>query len=132
MLNKIVFIAIVFTGLLAFNACTWDKMEEVTTPTDTCMNYPVAVAQIIVNKCATAGCHNSISSSAASGLDLSNWNTMKKGNDAGAVVIPGNADYSTIFSFCNTYSDIGFTGNEPKMPYNGDTLSREEMIVLKD
>ena len=52
-------------------------------------------------KCATAGCHNTLSHSASSGLNLTNWASNDKGNDAGAVVIPGNADYSTLFSFCN-------------------------------
>lgn len=57
---------------------------------------------------------------------------MREGNDAGAVVIPGNADYSTLFSFSNTFSDLGFSGNEPKMPYERAALSHDEMQTIKD
>ncbi|OQB65229.1 MAG: 6-phosphogluconolactonase [Bacteroidetes bacterium ADurb.Bin141] len=116
---------------LSITSCTWDKMDDAAQD-DPCLKYPPAVEAIITTKCATAGCHNSISNSASSGLDLTNWKTMREGNDAGAVVIPGNADYSTLFSFSNTFSDLGFSGNEPKMPYERAALSHDEMQTIKD
>ncbi len=134
---------------IGISSCTWDKPEVpdsinagdsiVENPIDTmnnpgfnCPDYPDDVGAIIVNKCATAGCHNSVSYVASSGLNLTSWLTMRRGNDAGAVVIPGNPDYSTLFSFCNTYDDIGFTGNIPKMPLDRTPLTRDEITTLKN
>ncbi len=146
-LISVLFLIITFfcTGI---SSCTWDKPEvpdnsgitdSVENPVDTmnnpgfnCPGYPDDVKAIIVGKCATAGCHNAASYAGASGLNLTSWLTMRRGNSAGAVVIPGNPDYSTLFSFCNTYTDLGFTGNDPKMPLNNTALSRDEIITLKN
>jgi DNA-binding beta-propeller fold protein YncE len=132
MTNRL-FIFCCFLLALLYNSCTWEKPEIPNlNPADTCADYPPEIKAILNAKCATAGCHNTISAPGASDLDLTNWKTMRKGNIAGAVIIPGNADYSTVFSFCNVYPDLGFDGNTPKMPYNGDTLSRDEIIKLKN
>ena len=117
---------------LVISACTWEKPQIAAEAELTCDDYPDDVRQILVDKCATAGCHNSKSYEASSGLDLTNWKTMKQGNDAGAVVIPGNPDYSTLFTFCNTYDDLGFTGQLPKMPVNAAVLSHDEMVTLRN
>ena len=132
MINRFFLFTTLLAFTLTFTSCTWDKMDEVAPPTDSCSQYPPEITAIISNKCATAGCHNTLSNSAASGLNLTNWASMIKGNDAGAVVIPGNADYSTLFSFCNIYTDLGFTGNEPKMPYNETALSHSEVSTIKN
>lgn len=139
-------LALVFFSV-HISSCTWDKPEvpirnttvSVENPIDTmnnpgfnCPDYPENIRSILVNKCATAGCHNAVSYAGASGLDLTSWLTMRRGSSAGAVVIPGNPDYSTLFSFSNTYADLGFDGNEPKMPYNGTALSRDEITTLKN
>ena len=137
-----------FTVLCVTSSCRWDEpylplgtnpgdttfntIDTTNNPGITCPNYPDDVETILVNKCATAGCHNSVSYVAASGLDLTSWKTMRRGNVAGAVVVPGNPDYSTLFSFCNTYNDLGFTGNEPKMPLNSSALTRDEITTLKN
>ncbi len=132
MMTKNFFIAIVCTLIVSIvSSCTYEKPEVSEATNPTCNDYPDEVAAILVNKCATAGCHNSKSYEASSGLDLSNWAAMKKGNYSGAVVIPGNTEYSTLFTFCNTFDDLGFTGQLPKMPVNKPPLSHDEMVTLK-
>ena len=119
-------------SVLLIASCTWEKPEVPSQASLTCADYPDDVRAILVSKCATPGCHNSKSYEASSGLDLTNWQTMKKGNDAGAVVIPGNTEYSSLFTFCNTYNDLGYTGQLPKMPVNKAVLSHDEMLTLRD
>ena len=69
-LNKTQFILFFILGL--FFSCTYEK-EQGPIPES---NYPPAVAEIIVNKCATSGCHNSLSRANAGGLDYSTWDLM--------------------------------------------------------
>ena len=77
-------------ALLFISACKTD-IPDVAVST----NYPPTVEKIIIGKCATAGCHNSISNSAAGGLDLSSWDVMFNVNCAS-----GNCS-SMMHSFCN-------------------------------
>ena len=58
-------------------------------------NYPKPVGKIILNKCATSGCHNDISKEAASGLSLSSWQKMFEGTRNGATIIPFSHSQST-------------------------------------
>jgi DNA-binding beta-propeller fold protein YncE len=92
--------------------------------------YPETVRAIIVDKCATAGCHNEASSAAAGGLDLSSWGKMFEGSRTGAVVIPYSPDFSTICYFTNTDTSLGVV-LKPTMPVNAPPLSLEEYTVLK-
>ena len=57
--------------LFLFNACKHDSVIE---PDDG--NFPPDIAEIMINDCATPGCHNTQSKDAASGLDLSSWDKM--------------------------------------------------------
>lgn len=93
--------------------------------------YPAAIAPIIENKCATAGCHNTQSKDGAAGLDLSTWSRMMEGDRNGAVVIPYYHKQSTVFLFTNTYDDLG-VHVLPTMPYNQPVLSRSEVLTLRD
>jgi YVTN family beta-propeller protein len=93
--------------------------------------YPDEIGQIILTNCAVSGCHNSASSHAAAGLDLSSWESCMRGDRNGAVVIPYSHEYSTMFMFCNTYADLGVSV-EPTMPFNGDPLTRTQVIQLRD
>ena len=68
--------------------------------------YPPEVAEILVKKCATSGCHNTISKDAASGLDLSSWEAMFQGNRNGAVCVPYRSDQSTLFFYINTDTQL--------------------------
>ncbi|TAL59747.1 MAG: hypothetical protein EPN85_08735 [Bacteroidetes bacterium] len=91
--------------------------------------YPPEIAKIIVKKCATSGCHTLSSKESAGGLSLETWDQLFAGSRNGAACIPYNHQYSTLFLFTNTYSDLGVT-NTPTMPYNKPALSKEEIITL--
>jgi DNA-binding beta-propeller fold protein YncE len=93
--------------------------------------YPDKVGTIILTKCAVSGCHNTQSKDAAAGLDLTSWSTMMQGDRNGAVCIPYAADYSTLFLFVNTFSDLGGMA-EPTMPNNDDPLTREQVRTIRD
>ncbi len=91
--------------------------------------FPDDVGKIIFTKCATPGCHTDISKGATGGLSLESWDKMFDGGKTSACVIPYRNDYSTFFSYINTYSDLGVT-LLPVMPYNKNPLTREEVILL--
>jgi YVTN family beta-propeller protein len=93
--------------------------------------YPPKVAEIIVKKCATAGCHNTQSKDAASGLDLSTWETMFLGNRNGAVTVPYRSDQSTLFYFINTDTTLGIV-QQPTMPYNLAPLTQAEVLTIRN
>lgn len=94
-------------------------------------NYPDAVATIIINKCATTGCHNNASYDGAGGLNLTTWDKLFEGGSTGAVVIPYRPDFSTLCFYTNTDSTLGPT-LIPVMPVNSNPLSKEEYITLRD
>ena len=94
-------------------------------------NYPNAIGQIILSKCATSGCHNEASANAAAGLDLSSWDAMMRGDRNGAVTIPFSHENSTLNMYCNTYADLGLM-LEPTMPFNDEPLTRAQIITLRD
>lgn len=114
-------------ALLAFLAsCTRDKKSI-----EPESGYPEAVAKIINNKCATAGCHNSISYGNAGGLDFSTWDRMFEGGRNGNSVIPFSTTYSYLLYFVNTDSARGPVVL-PTMPLDGPPLSNQEYQVLYD
>lgn len=92
--------------------------------------YPDAVADIIINKCATTGCHNNSSYIAAAGLNLTTWNDLFNGSRSGAVVIPYGADFSPLLFFTNTDTAAG-VALSPTMPVGMPALSKEEYATLK-
>ncbi len=93
--------------------------------------YPIAIANIIMTKCAVSGCHNTQSKDACAGLDLSTWDKMMDGDRNGAVCIPYSAENSTMFLFTNTFHDMGATVT-PTMPNNGVPLTREQETTLRN
>lgn len=94
-------------------------------------SYPVAVKNIIVNKCATAGCHNEASYSGAGGLRLDSLQYLFDGGNNGAVVVPYNIANSSLLYFVNSFPELGPTAI-PAMPFNLPSLSREEYETLRD
>ncbi len=88
--------------------------------------YPPEINEIIIGKCATAGCHNQTSKDAAAGLDLSTWQAMFNGTRNGAVTIPFSPQHSPLFYFINTDSMAGVV-QQPTMPVNGVPLSLAEV-----
>ncbi|MEZ5018021.1 MAG: c-type cytochrome domain-containing protein [Flavipsychrobacter sp.] len=94
-------------------------------------NYPENIKTIIVDKCATAGCHNATSYKAAGNLRLDSWSFLFDGSSNGAVVVPYNADNSSLLYFVNTDEALG-TVAIPTMPYNAPHLTRDEYFTLRD
>ncbi len=94
-------------------------------------DYPNEVGNIIINKCATSGCHNDASYLAAAGLNLSTWEDLFKGSNSGSSVIPYRADFSSFCYFINTFSELGPV-NYPTMPYNAKALSKDEVTIIQD
>ena len=93
--------------------------------------YPDKIGKLIYAKCATAGCHTDADKEAAGGLSLESWESMFKGGHGGAAVIPYRTDYSTLFSYTNTFPELGSTLT-PTMPYGGAPLTRAEVMMLKE
>ncbi|MFN9596378.1 MAG: c-type cytochrome domain-containing protein, partial [Bacteroidota bacterium] len=104
--------------MLIIQSCKYDVAPE---PFDDGC-YPPEVAEILVKKCATSGCHNTISKDAASGLDLSTWEAMFQGNRNGAVCVPYRSDQSTLFFYINTDTLQGPV-SQPTMPFNASPLT---------
>ncbi|HXB41470.1 MAG TPA: hypothetical protein VNZ49_13070 [Bacteroidia bacterium] len=119
--RKILFVAALAVFVFA-NSCKRD--EIIIGQTD----FPRDIAYILQSKCISGGCHNS--TDRAGQLDVTSWNKLFEGSDAGAVVIPYRADYSSLLYFVNTYPDLGITTTN-KMPKNGDALTRDEVNKLK-
>ena len=83
-------------------SCKNDSVEVPVVPVDpvAASNYPQEIGNILVNKCATSGCHNSLSRGSAGGLDFSTWDLMFDGGRNGTATIP----YSVENSYLLTYS----------------------------
>ena len=120
--------AVPYLLLFIVTACTKDKFST-SNPDSSC--YPKEVAEILVNKCATAGCHNSQSAGNANGLDYSTWENMFKGGKNGSSVIPFSTDYSYMLYFINTDTAEGLSLS-PRMPYLQTALSKTEYHTLRD
>lgn len=126
--KKLFAIGIISIITLIFSTCTKDKGELDYTSN----GYPKEVEKIIINKCATSGCHNDISYMAAGGLNLSSWEKLFDGaNNKNIPVIPYRTDLSFLLPFINTYSDLG-SQLSPTMPVGKPPLSREEVITIRD
>ncbi len=109
-------------------SCTKDKF--VTTQVDNSC-YPKEVGNILLNKCATAGCHNTQSAGNANGLDYSTWENMFKGGKNGSSAIPFAPNESSMLYFTNTDSTLGLIAT-PAMPYLKTPLSTSEYLILKN
>ncbi|MES2139578.1 MAG: hypothetical protein V4511_07700 [Bacteroidota bacterium] len=94
-------------------------------------NYPDDIGKLFFTKCSTPGCHTDASKDAAAGLSMESWDKLFEGGKGSAAVIPFRHDYSTLFSYTNTFSDLGIS-NIPTMPFNSANLSREEVLLLKN
>jgi DNA-binding beta-propeller fold protein YncE len=114
-------------GILLFESCDKDSLIPAGNA-----GFPLEVQKIFATKCATSGCHNDLSSKNAAGLNLTSWeNLVYEGGVSGSVVIPFRPEFSSLFQFINSYPDLGLTA-EPQMPLNGDVLSREEVLTIKN
>ncbi len=114
-----------FIQLLFIFSCTNDKGIP------DYKGYPPETGKIIVNKCAINGCHNTISSVACQGLDLSTWESLFKGSRENSSLIPFRSDLSFFFFSINTFSDLG-PQLCPTMPVNKSPLNKNEVVTLKN
>ena len=93
--------------------------------------YPEEIGSIMINKCATPGCHNTTSKDACAGLDLSSWEKLFRGTRNNSSVIAYRPDQSFLTFFINTYSDLGISVS-PSMPVNKTPLSHDEVVTIKN
>lgn len=119
------FVFSVFIVFVTLNSCTNEKVAP------DYNQFPEEVGKIMFTKCAVSGCHNNLSKGAAGDLSLESWGKLFEGGRNALSVIPFRSDYSTMMYYVNTFSDLGVTLN-PTMPYNRPSLSREEVLVLKN
>jgi DNA-binding beta-propeller fold protein YncE len=108
-----------------FNSCTYDKGHP------DYNSYPEKIGKILINSCATAGCHNALSADASAGLDLSSWNSLFKGTRNNSSVIPYRPDHSFLLYSINTFQDLG-PELCPTMPLNKNPLKRSEVETIKN
>jgi len=113
-------------GIL-FSSCSYEKSEKPLPES----NYPTEIANILVKKCATSGCHNNLSRANVGGLDFTTWDLMFEGGRNGSSVIPFSPQYSYLLYSVNTDTTLGQT-LEPLMPYEQPPLSHEEYLLLHD
>lgn len=120
--------------LIGFSACKHDPPKPATTgPTPEQTQYPIDVARIFINKCATSGCHNEASYKGAGSLRMDDFEYLFNGSSNGSVVVPYSPENSSIMYFINPspneYDNISV---EPTMPYNQPPLSKQEYDIIKD
>ena len=115
-------------SLTFFASCKYDKLEVPIDPV-AASNFPEEVGKFLVNKCATSGCHNSLSRGIAGGLDFSTWDLMFDGGRNGTSVIPYSVDNSYMLYSINTDSTQGPV-LLPTMPYLQTPLSQQEYELL--
>src|ERR1051325_2625723 len=107
---KVLFI---LTCFLFLTCCKHPDDPQTPTPaTPTCddnKGFPKDVAAIIINKCATPGCHTDQSSIASAGLSLTSWDNLFKGTTSGATIVPYRTNQSPFLAFVNSaaYPEYG-------------------------
>lgn len=97
--------------------------------------YPDAIANIIVKRCATAGCHNAASYTGANDLLLDTWEHLFNGGANGAAVVPYSPDYSPLLTFINqdtSNGDAFLADPHSRMPQDGTILSAADYQTIKD
>lgn len=93
--------------------------------------FPVEVGEIMIRDCANKGCHDPASFKAEGRFSAASWQDLFQGGTAGSVLIPYRADQSYMLYFTNTDKSLGLV-QEPMMPLNGDPISREDYLKLRD
>ncbi len=91
--------------------------------------YPKEVGKIIINKCATTGCHDATSFEGAGNLDLSSYAHLFASKNSNSPVVPFSPERSPLLHFVNTYDELG-PKLSPSMPIGGNPLSKEEVLTI--
>jgi DNA-binding beta-propeller fold protein YncE len=124
--------------IICFNSCKYDKHEKSEPDYN---GYPQEIGRIMLNDCATQGCHTSNSATTSAGLDLSSWNALFKGSDNNSSVIPFSFEHSCLLYYVNTFPDLGPamcpSMGAPMcpsmiMPLNKTALKKEEVEKIKN
>ena len=115
------------TAVILLYGCKHEPFE----PANEDHGYPEEIGNIMLNQCATSGCHNDISKAAAGGLSLMSWDKMFEGSRAGSSVIPFRPDQSFMMFFLNTDTNRGVVLS-PTMPFNGEILNNEDYDRIHD
>ena len=117
--------SILFFSIIMFMSCKKDSriFEQ--------GDYPPEIANILVNKCATSGCHNDASYQGAANFNITTYASLFKGSNNGSPIIPFRSDFSLLCNFINTYPELGLI-NLPTMPLNEKALSKTEVKTIKD
>lgn len=152
-LKKLLTLVIVFFGALLINGCsdspTGDPFPVVQIGADNNGYESLAVAEILVQNCATSGCHGS--NNFAHGLKMVRYEDLMKGsigrhlnenggghdhgiskvlhgdNYGGAAVIPFNSEKSLLFRLIS-----GFVEDSTKiMPQGAPKLSESQIQIIK-
>lgn len=128
-MKKTAYIASIITAItLAIAACKHEPGAK--PPATGGGNYPDAIGKIMMNSCATSGCHNQQSYTNAGGLLLDTWEHLFEGANTGAVIVPYSPYYSSLLYFINVDSSLGPIA-VPTMPYNHPPLTREEYLAFQ-
>lgn len=114
--------------MVCFGSCTHQPEYPLTLPDDS--QYPPQIKEIMVGKCATAGCHNAKSFENAGRLNLATWEDAFRGSGTGAVIIPYRSDFSPLCYFTNADTSLGIA-LKPTMPVGQPSLSRSDYLALK-
>lgn len=93
--------------------------------------YPDDIAKILVNKCATAGCHNAASYEGAGGLRMDSWEHLFNGGNNGAAIVPYSIQFSPLLYYINTDPTLGIVA-QPTMPKDNPPLTKDEYITIRD
>lgn len=112
--------------LIAFSAASC-KRDELTAPS----HFPAEVEAILVQNCATEGCHTAQGADLAGGLNLETWEGLFKGTRGGSAVVPYAPEMSYLLYSINTDSTVGPVLT-PTMPFGQPSLSKADYQVLAD
>jgi YVTN family beta-propeller protein len=117
-------------ALTGFYAC---KHEPYKQPIELYGGFPDDVGKIITTRCATSGCHNSSSYTAAGNLRFDSWDQLFYGGNHGAAVVPYSAANSPILFYINDNSANGALPGDSRMPPvdAGSALSNAEYLTIK-
>lgn len=95
--------------------------------------YPLDIAEIMIKKCATSGCHNEASYAGAGSLRLDDWSYLFDGSANGAVIVPYDTVNSSMLYFLNPGAGVyDALSVAPTMPYEREVLSEDEYRLIKN
>ena len=118
-------------AITGFYAC---KHEPYKQPVEVYGGFPDDVGKIITTRCATSGCHNANSYTAAGNLRLDSWDQLFYGGNHGAAVVPYSVPFSPILFYINTDTAVGPVSPDNRMPPvdAGTALSTAEYNTIRN